>query len=135
MLWAILNRTWRQHPTKQQLYNHLPPITKTNKIRQTRHVGHCWRSRDKLVSDVHLWTPLHGSAKAGRQARTYIQLFCADMGCSPEDLPEAVDDREGWQERIRDIHANGVTWWYIYIYIYIYNWPDVGYSDEAWIHW
>ena len=30
MLWAILNKPWRQHPTKQQLYGHLPPITKTN---------------------------------------------------------------------------------------------------------
>ena len=28
MLWAILNMSWRQHPTKQQLYSHLPPITK-----------------------------------------------------------------------------------------------------------
>ena len=29
MLRAILNKSWRQHPTKQQLYDHLPPITKT----------------------------------------------------------------------------------------------------------
>ena len=40
MLRAILNKSWRQHPTKQQqLYGHLPPITKTIKIRQTRHAG------------------------------------------------------------------------------------------------
>ncbi len=29
MLRAILNKSWRQHPTRQQLYGHLPPITKT----------------------------------------------------------------------------------------------------------
>ena len=29
MLWAILNRSWRQHPTRHQLYGHLPPIRKT----------------------------------------------------------------------------------------------------------
>ena len=29
MLRAILNKCWRQHPTKHQLYGHLPPITKT----------------------------------------------------------------------------------------------------------
>ena len=34
---AILNESWRQHPTKQQLYGHLPPIMKTIKVRQTRH--------------------------------------------------------------------------------------------------
>ena len=28
MLRAILNKSWRQHPTRHQLYGHLPPITK-----------------------------------------------------------------------------------------------------------
>ena len=56
MLWAILNKSWRQHPTKQQLYGYLPSITKTIKVRQTRHAGHCKRSRDELISDVLLWS-------------------------------------------------------------------------------
>ena len=73
MLRAILNKSWRQHPTKQQLYGHLPHITKTIQVRRTRHAGHCWRSKDELRSDVLLWTPSHGRAKAGRPARTYIQ--------------------------------------------------------------
>ena len=51
-LQAILNKSWRQHSTKQQLYGHLPPITKTIKVRQTRHAGHCWRSWDELIRDV-----------------------------------------------------------------------------------
>ena len=29
MLQAVLNKSWRQHPTKRQLYGHLPSITKT----------------------------------------------------------------------------------------------------------
>ena len=29
MLQAILNKSWKQHPTKQQLYGHQPPILKT----------------------------------------------------------------------------------------------------------
>ena len=99
MLRAILNKSWRQHHTKQLLYGHLPPIMKTIKIRWTRQVGHCWRSRDELISDVLLWTPSHGHAKAGWPARTYIQQLCADTGCSPEDLLEAMDDREVWRER------------------------------------
>ena len=65
MLRAILNKSWRQHPTKHQLYGHLLPITKTIQVRRTRHAGHCWRSRDKLISDVLLWTPTYGRAKAG----------------------------------------------------------------------
>ena len=87
MLRAILNKSWRQHPTKHQLYDHLPSITKTIQVRRTRRVGHCWRSRDELISDVLLWTPTYGWAKAGRPVRTYILQLCEDMGCSPEDLP------------------------------------------------
>ena len=41
MLQAILNKSWRQHPTRYQLYGHPPPITKTIQVRRTRHVGHC----------------------------------------------------------------------------------------------
>ena len=92
-------------PTRHQLYGHLPPITKTIQVRRTRHAGHCWRSRDELISDVLLWTSTHGRAKAGRPARTYIQQLCEDTGCCPEDLPEAMNDRKKWQERVRDIRA------------------------------
>ena len=107
-----MNQSWRQHPTKQQLYGHLPPITKAIKIRRTRHAGHCWRSRDELVSDVSLWTPSHGQAKAGRPAWTYIRQLCVDTGCSPEDLPRAMGDREVWRERIRNIRTDSATWWW-----------------------
>ena len=117
---AILNKSWRQHLTRHQLYGHLPPITKTIQAGRTRYAGHCWRRRNELISDVLLWTPTYGRAKAGRPGRTYIQQLCEDMGCSPEDLPEAMNDREKWLERVRDICASGTLWWYIYIYIYIY---------------
>ena len=111
MLWAILIKSWKQHPTKQQLYGYLASIMKTIKARRTRHVGHCWRSKDELIRDILLWTPSQGQTKAGRPARTYIQQLCADMGCSPENLLKAMGDREGWQERVRDIHPDGATWW------------------------
>ena len=96
MLRAILNKSWRQHPTRHQLYGHLPPITKTIQVGRTRHTGHCWRSRDDLIRDLLLWTPTHSRAKAGRPARTYIQQLCEDTGCCPEDLPRAMNDREEW---------------------------------------
>ena len=95
MLQAILNKSWRQDSTKQQLYGHLPPITKTIQIRRTRLVGHCWRSKDELRSDVLSWTPSHGRVKAGQPDWTYIQLSRADSGCSLEDLPGGMDDSDG----------------------------------------
>ena len=112
MLRAILNKSWRQHPTRHELYSHLPPITKTIQVRWIRHAGHCWRSRDKLISDVLLWNPTYGRAKAGRAAQTYIQQLCEDTGCSPKDLPEVMNDREKWRERVRDIRASSMTWWW-----------------------
>ena len=123
MLRAILNKSWRQHPTRHQLYSHLSPITKTIQVRRARHAGHCWRSRDELISDVLLWTPTHGRAKAGRPARTYIQQLCEDTGCCPEDLPRAMNDREEWRERVRYMRATSAIWWWWWWYsiISIYN--------------
>ena len=112
MLRAILNKSWRQHPTRHQLYGHLPPITKTIQVTRARHAVHCWRSRDELIRDVLLWIPTHGRAKLGRPARTCIQQLCEDTGCCPEDLPWSMNDREEWRERIRDIRATSATWWW-----------------------
>ena len=119
ILQAILNKPRKQHPTKQQLYGHLPPISKTIQIRRTRHVGNYRRSKDGLISDVLLLTPSHGSASVGRSARTYLQQLCTDTGCSLEDLPEAIDNRDGWRacererererKRVREICASSTT--------------------------
>ena len=136
MLRAILNKSWQQHPTRHQLYGHLPPITKTIQVRRTRHAGHCWRSRDELIRDVLLWIPTHGRAKAGRPARTYIQQLCEDTGCCPEDLPRAMNDREEWLERVRDIRAASTIWWwwwYEYICMWIYKYICVRIYRYIWV--
>ena len=109
MVRAILNKSWQNHPTRHQLYGHLPLSTKTIQARGTRLAGHCWRSKDELISDVLLWNPTYGQAKAGRPARTYVEQLCEDTGCSPEDLPEAMDYREKWRERVKDIRTRGMT--------------------------
>ena len=138
MLRAILNQSWRQHPTRYQLYGHLPPITKTIQVRRTRHAGHCWRSKDELISDVLLWTPTYGQAKAGRLVRTYIQQLCEDTGCNPEDLPEAMNDREKWRERVRDIRADGTTWWWWWLIRKLGLWlksPTSGIGEYVYHFW
>ena len=84
-------------------------------------IRHCWRSRDELIRDVLLWTPTHGRAKAGRPARTYIQQLCEDTGCCPEDLPRAMNDREEWRERVRDICATGAIWWWLWWWLRKYH--------------
>ena len=101
MLRAILNNSWPANTPQDTNCTAIYLLSrKLFKFRRTRHAGHCWRSRDKLIRDVLLWTPTHGRAKAGRPARTYIQQLCEDTGCCPEDMPRAMNDREEWQERV-----------------------------------
>ena len=106
MLQAVLNKSRWQHPTKQLLYGYRLSITKTIHVRRTRNAGHCRRSKKEIISDLLLWTTSHRRAKSGRPARSYIQQLCADTGYTLEDLP---DDRDGLQERVREIRASGAT--------------------------
>ena len=84
----------------KHLYGHLPPTSDAIKERRTRFAGHCWRSKDEIISDVLLWTPKHGHTNAGRPYTTYINQLCEDTGCQPEDLPRAMEDRADWRERV-----------------------------------
>ena len=81
-------------PEKQQPY--LPPISKTIQIRRTRHARHSGIIKEKLISDVLMWTPSHGRARVERPTRTYLQKLCIETGCSIEDLPGAMDDSNEW---------------------------------------
>ena len=72
---------------------------------------------------MYSYGPPHGRAKAGQPARTYIQQLYEDTGCSSEDLPEAMNDREEWRERGRDIRAGGTTWWW---------WCSTGMAKSTW---
>ena len=53
MLRAILNKSWWQHPTRHQLYGHLPPI-----MRQTRRTlleKQGWARKWCTPMDPHIW--------------------------------------------------------------------------------
>ena len=119
---------WQQHKnaasnfeqvleaTNHQLYGHRHPITKTIQVRQTRHAGHCWRSRNELISDVLLWTPSYGRAKAGRPARTYIQQLCEDTRCSPDDLRGCPRDVMVNAMDCGIVVSEFVLQWHYYVY-------------------
>ena len=85
---AILNKSWKQHPTKQLLYGHLPLFSLIIQVRWTRHVGHCWRSKDKLINNVLLWTPTLGYTSVGWPA------LCEHWMQSRR--PTTDDKGEGW---------------------------------------
>ena len=66
---------------------------------------------EKSSCDVFLWTHSHGRVKSGQLARTYIHQLCEDTGCRPEYLPEAMNDRERWREKVRDIRDDNTMRW------------------------
>ena len=44
MLRTVSIKSWEQHPTKQHVHNHQPPITQTIQEISRRHIELCWRS-------------------------------------------------------------------------------------------
>ena len=60
MLRAALNKIWQDHTSNNELYGNIPKITITIKEHRMRFSGHCWRSREEMISEVLLWEPLHG---------------------------------------------------------------------------
>ena len=100
MLRAILNVSWREHPTKKSLYGGLLPISQTLRQRRLRFAGHCFRSKEELASDLVLWQPNHGFKTRGRPARTYPDQLSDDLGCLKEDLPVLMRDRTRWKEQV-----------------------------------
>ena len=75
MMRAILYISWQQHPTRHQLYGHVPSIAKTIKARRTRHTRHCWRSNDEIISDVLPWTPHMAKQKQDDQLEHTYSSF------------------------------------------------------------
>ena len=110
MLRAILNISWKQHPTRQRLYGDLPLVCTTIKHRRMTFAGHCWRSKDEIVSDLLLWAPKHGYTKTGKPHKTYISQLMQDTGCQPEELGTAMEDRDDWGRRVTLVRASSPPW-------------------------
>ena len=106
MLRAILNISWKEHPSKERLYGTFPPISQVIREQRLRFVGHCWRSKDEIVQSVLLWRPNHGKRNRGRPSKTYIHQLIEDTGMNVEDLPNAMENRELWRRRIKEIRAS-----------------------------
>ena len=128
ILWLALTHTHRTNAHHRATYwtnpgSNIPqsscctatdlPSLKPSKIRRTGHAGHCWRSKDKLISNVRRWTHSYRHASIGRPTRTYLQQLWKDTGCSLEDLLEAMDNRDEWvRETVREMRASSTIWWW-----------------------
>ena len=87
----IFEATPHETTPVRTLISHL----KNMQVKLTRRAGLCWGSKDEVISDNLRWNSTHGRTSVGRPASTYLHQLCADTGCSLEDLPKAMDDRNG----------------------------------------
>ena len=134
MLGAILNKSWRQHPTRHQLYGHLPPITKTIQVRWARHAGHCWRSKDELISDVLLWTPAYGQDNQLEHTySSYVRIWDVALKTSQKRWMIGRSGEGG--SGISMLVARHDDDIYIYIYIYTHTHTHKGRKAEKFIWW
>ena len=127
MLRAILNKSWRQHPTRHQLYGHLPPITKTIQVRRARYAGHSWRSKDELISDVLLWPPHMAKQKQDDQLEhtysSYVRIWDVTLKtCQKRWMIGRSGERGSGITVLAARHDDDDILWYMHydIYIYIY---------------
>ena len=100
LYWRSLEGSTPQNSSCTATYHPLRKLSKLDKPDK----------QDKFISDIMLWTPSHERAKVGRPGKTYIQQLCADTGCNLEDLLGdflgAMNDREDWCDRVREIRAS-----------------------------
>ena len=117
MLSTVLKKTWKQRPTKRQLYSHLLPISQTIQVRETRYIWLCWGSRDEFISKILLKVSTHGHISVGRPAKTYSStLFGPWM---PSRGPAKSDEWYGLKARghWRNPYClHGLTMIYKYIF-------------------
>ena len=68
----------------------------------------CWRSKNELISDVLLRTFIH--EYISQSTKSYIHQLCKDTKCLPEDLPRTMTNRNGSQEKGKEICDVGTAW-------------------------
>ena len=98
----------------------VPPISQTIQVRRTGHRGQYRRSKGELISNGLLWFSTRELANVDWPVRTYIHQLCADAKRCLENLPGAINDREGWRESEvtpSDQHDLKIMIMIIYIYI------------------
>jgi len=96
LLRRVQNLHWEDHPTLGVIYGSLPRISTVLTSRRLRFAGHCFRSKEELISDLLLWCPI-GTIRSRKL--TFLNTLKRETGLEIEELKTAMQDRELWRER------------------------------------
>ena len=106
MLRAVLGVSWKEHKTNKELYGNLPKITDSLMIRRLRFIGHFWRKKDEVISELLLlWEPKHGARKRGRPVTTYVDQLRNDTGLSIAELKNIMGNRNEWLKLVNGVRV------------------------------
>ena len=105
LLMRVQNLSWRQHPTKAQIYGKNPPVSSIVKARRVQFAGHCFRAENEIISTLLLWKP---SRSNRGQTLSYPDVISRDTGIQKQDLSNAMMDRDFWRNLVNSIVSTKV---------------------------
>ena len=100
LLMMVLNKNWRDHPTKEEIYGDLPKVSEVLRARRLSFAAHCARRQNEPVSRLVFWNPTQGTRSQGRPSLTYPKLLSQDTGIPQQDLLNLMNDRVQWRKFI-----------------------------------
>ena len=106
MLRVALGHTWQEHLKNGELYGKLKKVTSELLQRRLRFIGHMWRRREEIISDVLLWEPKEGRRRQGRPALTYVDQLRSDTQLTIDELRFLMSQRDDWRKLIQIVRGN-----------------------------
>ena len=97
MLMRVQNISWCvcEHKTKADIYKGITSVASMVSQRRASFVGHCYRAKDQIISDVIcMRLPCLSN---GRRPINYIDCVARDTNQVTEDLPDLMMDRDTWR--------------------------------------
>ena len=110
MLHAVLSKSCKQHPTKKAAVQPLTSHLKNELGKMSRHVRHCQRNKDELISNVLVWTLTHGCATVGLPAKTYLYQLYVNTGYGLVNLTGVIEYMGRYRETDSKICVLSTTW-------------------------
>ena len=90
LLMRVQNLSWKNHPTKQQIYGNIPSVSTTVKARRVQFAGHCCRAEKEVISTLILWKP----SQSRGLSLSYPAVISRDTGIMEQDLGKLMMDRK-----------------------------------------
>ena len=101
ILHAVLNKSWKQHFTRQKLYCHLSLISHTNQVRQARHTGYCSKKRH---------FPMDSDTRQKQCEPTSKNLHSSAL-CKQWILSRGLAKSDGWSgQTVKESQGNFCCW-------------------------